>query len=78
LDGDGDLDVVAAANVTDEIAWWENDGDESFTKHTIDGSFDGARSVIVTDLDSDGDVDVIGTARASVNGGEIAWWEQIP
>lgn len=64
VDGDGDLDVLGAAAYVDEIAWWENmDGSATvWTKHTIGGSFDGAWSVHAADMDSDGDLDVIGTA----------------
>ena len=34
----------------------------SATEHTITGAFDGAVSVYATDVDSDGDVDVLGAA----------------
>ena len=72
LDSDGDLDVLATARDADEIAWWENDGNEQFTRHAIDQSFDGAKLAYGVDLDSDGDVDVIGGASYA---DEIAWWE---
>jgi hypothetical protein len=36
--------------------------------------FDGARSVFAADLDSDGDIDVLGAARYA---GEIVWWENV-
>ena len=35
VDGDGDIDVISASSNDDTIAWYENDGDESFTAHTI-------------------------------------------
>jgi len=44
----------------------------TFTEHTITDSFDGARSVYATDVDGDGDVDVLGAAYSD---DEIAWWE---
>ncbi len=64
VDGDGDLDILGAAAYSDEIAWWENiDGSAiEWTRHTIGESFDGAWSVSASDMDSDGDLDVIGTA----------------
>ena len=37
LDGDGDMDILGAANNANDITWWDNDGSESFTKRTIDG-----------------------------------------
>ncbi|HCU80799.1 MAG TPA: hypothetical protein DGN60_06510, partial [Chloroflexi bacterium] len=72
LDGDGDMDILGAAQVADDITWWENDGNESFTKHTIDGSFNGARAVHAADVDGDGDIDVLGAAETAK---DITWWE---
>ena len=35
MDGDGDMDVVGAANTDDDIAWFENNGSQSFTERSI-------------------------------------------
>jgi hypothetical protein len=43
-----------------------------FTEHTIDGNFDGAISVYATDMDDDGDVDILGAASSA---DDISWWE---
>ena len=59
IDGDGDLDVIGAANTADDVAWWENDGTPggaNWTKITIDASFDGATSVYAADVDGDDDL----------------------
>jgi flagellar hook assembly protein FlgD len=32
VDGDGDMDVLSASLNDDKIAWYENDGSESFTE----------------------------------------------
>jgi hypothetical protein len=74
LDNDSDIDVVGAARNADDIAWWENDGGSppSFTKHTIDGYFDGVNSVYAIDLDDDKDIDVLG---AALYADDITWWE---
>ncbi len=74
VDGDGDADVLGAAASSDEIAWWENlDGTgASWTKHIVAGDFDGTRSVYSTDVDGDGDVDILGAASVA---DEITWWE---
>ncbi len=45
---------------------------ESFTEHTIKGDFGGANSVYATDVDGDGDVDVLG---AALDADDITWWE---
>jgi hypothetical protein len=71
LNGDGNVDVLGAAT-QDGIAWWENDGNEHFTQHTISDSFQGAISVYATDLDEDGDMDVLGAAW---DVSDITWWE---
>ena len=74
VDGDGHLDVLGAAEIDDDITWWENDGtpdNGGWTEHTIAGAFDGAWAVYAADLDGDDDLDVLG-ARAA--GGGIAWW----
>ena len=72
LDGDEDMDVLGAAYTADEITWWENDGNENFTKHTIDSLFDDAVSVYALDIDGDDDVDVLGAAMTA---DDITWWE---
>jgi hypothetical protein len=72
LDGDGDVDILGAAQEAAEIAWWENDGDKGFIKHTIDTEFDGANSVCSVDMDGDGDIDILASAEVA---DEIAWWE---
>ena len=71
-DGDGDIDVLSASRDDDKIAWYENDGSESFTAHNITTDADGARSVYAVDVDGDGDMDVL---SASMNDDKIAWYE---
>ena len=74
IDGDGDIDMLGAADVEDDISWFENTaGDGSaWTEHLIDGSFDEAYSVVGADMDGDGDMDVVGAARTA---DDISWWE---
>ena len=74
IDGDGDLDVAAAGQVIDQIAWWENtmgDG-TAWTKQIVDVSFNAAISVAIADVDGDGDLDLLGAAE---DDNEIAWYE---
>ena len=42
IDDDGDIDVLSASIGDDKIAWYENDGNENFTQHTITTSADDA------------------------------------
>jgi len=74
VDGDGDIDVISANFIDDEIAWYENDGNENFTPHTITINADGAESVFAIDVDGDGDMDVL---SASVADNKIAWYENM-
>lgn len=72
VDSDGDMDVVSASIHDDKIAWYENDGDEHFTMHTIATDADHAISVYAVDMDGDGDIDVL---SASFLDNKIAWYE---
>ncbi len=74
INGDSRPDILAAAYIANEIAWWENNGDAplTFTKHTIDNTVPDAMMARADDLDGDGDLDVFGTARAT---SMVFWWE---
>ncbi|MBW7885395.1 MAG: VCBS repeat-containing protein, partial [Caldilineaceae bacterium] len=74
MDGDGDLDIVAAVEYSDEIIWYESSGGytPSFTAHVISAFADVAHGVFAADLDNDGDLDVLSASRAD---GKIAWYE---
>jgi len=74
LDGDGDLDVLSAFQMSGEIAWYENaDGTGNFgTQRVISTQADGATSVFAADVDGDGDLDVLSASSAN---NKIAWYE---
>ena len=83
LDGDGDMDILGAGN---NITWFENDGSQSFTEHTIATWSDcqyappcgGGRDGYATDVDGDGDIDVLGATyntQVPYNNYKIIWWE---
>ena len=40
-DFDGDLDVLSASYFDNKIAWYDNDGSQNFTAHTISTAADG-------------------------------------
>ena len=76
IDGDGDPDVVTATFASDGVIWFENTaGDGSaWTPTLIAGGVDEASSVVLADMDGDGDLDVLGTSRAL---NAIAWFENL-
>lgn len=65
LDNDGDMDVMAALFVADDIVWYENtDGLGTFgSEQLITSNANEASSVHAADLDGDGDLDVISASR---------------
>ena len=74
MDGDGDLDLVGAAQTPgNTIKWWRNEGGDppTWTRFTIESNLPVACNLFVADIDSDGDPDVIST---SWSGDYIAWW----
>jgi hypothetical protein len=76
VDGDTDIDVLAAARVADDITWWENvDGTgESWTEHIVADDFEDAYDVKAADVDGDNDVDIIGAGHYE---DDVTWWENV-
>ncbi len=74
IDGDGDGDVLTASYNDDTIAWYENtNGLGSFGSiQIISTNANGAYSVYATDIDNDGDLDVV---SASTNDAKITWYK---
>jgi hypothetical protein len=77
VDGDGDTDVLSASYSDDKIAWYENNGASppGFTERVISTNAANAYSVYATDVDGDGDTDVL---SASYYDNKIAWYEYAP
>jgi hypothetical protein len=77
MDGDGDVDILAAAPRIDAIIWWENKNNNAteWSKHVISKSFGSASCAYAADINNDGDMDVLGLGG---DAGEIAWFENGP
>lgn len=79
LDGDGDMDVIAGS-LSDgglaDVAWFENtDGLGGFgSKNVISTEVSGVQKVFTSDLDNDGDMDVL---SASFADNKIAWYKNV-
>lgn len=75
IDGDGDVDILAASSLDDTIGWFQNNGQGTFGPRQIISTIaDGANSVYATDADGDGDMDVF---SVSAFDDKIAWYENI-
>lgn len=76
LDRDGDLDVYAASDSDNKVAWYENNGARppSFTPHVVTTDALYARSVYAADLDTDGDLDLV---SASQHDDAVTWYENL-
>lgn len=76
LDGDGDMDVIAASTADDRVIWFENlDGLGNFGPvKIITNSANGVIAVRAADIDGDGDNDVI---AAIFGDGKISWYENV-
>jgi len=76
MDGDEDIDILGAADHSDDIIWWENsDGSgTSWTAHNVDLDFEGAYSVYAADVNGDDVTDVLGAAFDAF---DITWWRVI-
>ncbi len=86
VDNDGDNDILGAAMGADMVIWWENlDGiGTSWDEHMIDDNLDGAKSVAVVDMDEDGLIDVVASAKSDDqvvwyrnNGSGVSWTKHI-
>jgi len=78
VDLDGDIDILSTG--TEEVTWWENDGNQSFLEHKISIGYpeisnEGHASIFATDLDNDNDIDIITGSTSSTPIGEIVAWE---
>jgi len=87
VDLDGDLDVLCAAYYGDDpglgengrYAWFENlDGKGTiWGQHDLDLDFPNASEAHAVDLDSDGDLDIVGAYSDSFGPSQFAWWENV-
>ena len=76
IDGDGNLDVISASNIGDEISWYKNiDGLGVFEyQEIIDSNANGAKSVFAADIDNDSDIDVLAALGSN---DDVFWYENI-
>lgn len=82
VDNDGDLDVVASSSNSGRIQWFESNGPAptNYYVNFISSVFPDVKSLVLADIDLDGNVDVIptvfdgsGTGIDTLSG--VAWFE---
>jgi hypothetical protein len=74
IDGDGDLDIVAAAETPgNKVAWWRNDGGTpiAWTRQLLDNYCPVSCSITTADINHDGRPDVLATSWSL---GDVIWW----
>ena len=73
LDGDGDLDVLSAAQFGGAILWHENGGSQDFTTSEVVTGDDlsATYSIAVADMDGDGDQDILAVSAPN----QVTWYE---
>jgi len=69
-------DMVSASWSNEKIAWHQNQNFSQleFKAHVVDADFRGVSSIYSSDIDGDGDIDVLGSASLA---NEFAWWENL-
>jgi hypothetical protein len=84
VDRDGDIDAVAASFLSDKIAWYENNGSQSFTERVVNvpdndtnsangnGDVNGPSALFAADINRDGHLDIV---SASSVDGQVAWFQ---
>lgn len=72
IDGDGFLDLLTAASLSDRVAWYRNDGTGNFGAQQIINSGSQFMDIDTADVDGDGIVDVISASR---DDNRIIWYK---
>lgn len=72
FDGDGDLDVAASSwRKGNRFDWFEN-RNGAWIQHSIEENIGETRTICAADIDGDGLIDLLGTAR---EGNQIVWYQ---
>lgn len=75
FDLDGDMDILVASQETNEVGWFENAGDASFSSLTVISSdLDSPTRAYAADFDNDGDLDLV---TSSHNDDRVTYYERL-
>ncbi|MBZ0266302.1 T9SS type A sorting domain-containing protein [bacterium] len=73
FEGDGDVDFLLSNDWSGRIRILKNQGNETFTLHLL--PFESEIKSCYTDLDSDGDIDIVGVLGDPEEDADLVWWE---
>ena len=77
FDRDGDVDIVGLtwANSAHPgiVAIWKNNGSNQFSRQNLTTNFGGGHKLTVTDIDKDGNIDIVACSGNGTNG--LCWFE---
>ncbi len=73
INNDGIKDVIGASLQSNDIVWWQNDGNIpiNWQRNPVTSTFIASHKVCTYDFDGDLNIDILGTAYTN---NQIAWW----
>jgi hypothetical protein len=75
VDRDGDVDIICSQfNMAGNsaVGWWENDGNQNWTRHILTTRFQQSPFAFGADMDNDEDIDIVACGEAD---GDVLWYE---
>lgn len=78
IDNDGDNDIIGSSQGDNKIGLWLNNGDTpiAWEEIIVDNNFNRVWPLYATDLDGDGDIDIIGATSHNGNK-QVRWYENL-
>ena len=70
IDGDGNMDILAATSGSTDILWYENDGAGNFISHSLATPSSWNTSLVACDINADSHTDIVFASR----GDDTVYW----